>query len=317
MVAHEEVQAGGVAAAHLEPVDGRQRDLHRVERFERRDRRLGGRERGDLARGAQTVAPDGPHRVARPDEGGVDRLERRHREACRPGRRRARARARRTGRSAAGSGPRSGAPACGSPRMARTPGTPRSAASTTSTASATACRRPRRPPSRWSAVTVGAARELEQRAVEFLDQLGGVGHGRVARRRTTPTIPHIGRNSTDRRVPLGPPRARTRSTRRSAAPSAASGSVASTMTRTSGSVPDGRTSTRPSSPSSSSTSRTRLQKAASRARASAPSTATLRSTCGTRVTTDASSESDRPRRAMVSSRKMPVRVPSPVVAWSA
>ena len=33
--AHEHVQAGRVAAAHLEPVERRQRDLHRVERLER------------------------------------------------------------------------------------------------------------------------------------------------------------------------------------------------------------------------------------------------------------------------------------------
>ena len=83
---------------------------------------------------------------------------------------------------------------------------------------------------------------------------------------------------------------------------AASASVDSTITRTSGSVPDGRTSTRPSSPSSSSTSRTRLQNAAS-----------LRSGVGAvdrdvaqdlrhAVSTDVSSDSDRPRRAMVSRR---------------
>ena len=46
-----------------------------------------------------------------------------------------------------------------------------------------------------------------------------------------------------------------------------------------------------------------------------PSTATLRSTCGTRVITDASSENGRPRRAMMSRSTIPVSVPSPVVAW--
>ena len=36
---------------------------------------VGPGEGGDLARGAQAVAADGPHRVARPDQGGVDLLE--------------------------------------------------------------------------------------------------------------------------------------------------------------------------------------------------------------------------------------------------
>ena len=35
VVAHEEVEPGGVAAAHLEPVDRRERDLHRRERLDR------------------------------------------------------------------------------------------------------------------------------------------------------------------------------------------------------------------------------------------------------------------------------------------
>ena len=47
MVAHEHVQAGGVAAAHLEPVDGRERDLDRRERLDRGRRRAGAGEVGD------------------------------------------------------------------------------------------------------------------------------------------------------------------------------------------------------------------------------------------------------------------------------
>ena len=80
MVTHEQVEAGRVAAAHLEPVDRRQRDLHRMEPLECCDGRVGARERGDLTRGAQSVATDGPHRVARPHERGVDVLELGHRE---------------------------------------------------------------------------------------------------------------------------------------------------------------------------------------------------------------------------------------------
>ncbi len=68
VVPHEEVQAGGVAAAHLEPVDRRQRDLDREERLDGGDRRVGAGEGADLRRGAEAVAADRPHRVARPHQ---------------------------------------------------------------------------------------------------------------------------------------------------------------------------------------------------------------------------------------------------------
>ena len=139
------------------------------------------------------------------------------REGARPDRRRARApsASKRPVSCSTRSSIRSAA--CGSPRRARTPGTPRSAASTASTASATACRRSRRPPFRRSASPCAARERRPARGRAPGPGSAASGTGRVARRRTTPTIPHIEGNSTDGRVRHGPPRARTRSTRRSAA----------------------------------------------------------------------------------------------------
>ena len=83
VIAHEEVHAGRVAAAYLQTVERRQRHLDREVGVERRDRRLGAREIRDCPSGAQPIATDGPHRVARVDQRRVHRfqLARSHRRA--------------------------------------------------------------------------------------------------------------------------------------------------------------------------------------------------------------------------------------------
>ena len=97
VVADEHVQAGRVAAPHLEPVDGRQRLLDRRVGLGRRPARLAAGQVGDGAGGADAVLRDGPHRVLEADDRGVDRLERggvaaRRRRVCSRGRRGPRAR---------------------------------------------------------------------------------------------------------------------------------------------------------------------------------------------------------------------------------
>ena len=82
----QQVQAGGVAAPHLEPVDGRQGDLDRPVGLEggvarsRPVRRLvgvpgPGGQGGDLPGGPEAVGGDGPDGVLQADEGGVGRLQ--------------------------------------------------------------------------------------------------------------------------------------------------------------------------------------------------------------------------------------------------
>ena len=85
------------------------------------------------------------------------------------------------------------------------------------------------------------------------------------------------------------------------------------MTRTIGSVPEGRSSTRPLSPSAASATCTPARTSASVARErSTPRT--LISTWGKTVMTDARSASERPVRAISAHRCSPVSTPSPVVA---
>ncbi len=72
---HQQVQAGRVAAPHLEPVEGRQRLLHRGEH---RDGGVAGVAAGQLVDGAgraQPIAVDGPDRVLELDHRRVDRFE--------------------------------------------------------------------------------------------------------------------------------------------------------------------------------------------------------------------------------------------------
>ena len=73
VLAHEHVQPGGVAAADLEAVERRERD---VDRDVGVDRHVGSRlERGDRLGGAETVVANGPDRVAGPDQRRVDQLD--------------------------------------------------------------------------------------------------------------------------------------------------------------------------------------------------------------------------------------------------
>ena len=90
--------------------------------------------------------------------------------------------------------------------------------------------------------------------------------------------------------------------------------AASTITRTSGSVPDGRSSTRPVSPSSASAALTAALTSGAAAPACRSATGTLIITWGSLVTTEARSASDRPVAAIRAISCRPVRMPSPVVA---
>jgi hypothetical protein len=74
VVAHQDVQPGRVAASHLEPVERRQRDLHRCERIERSRTGVGTTQIGDGPGATQSIAGDGPHCVLEADHRGVDGL---------------------------------------------------------------------------------------------------------------------------------------------------------------------------------------------------------------------------------------------------
>ena len=89
---------------------------------------------------------------------------------------------------------------------------------------------------------------------------------------------------------------------------------ASTMTRTNGSVPLGRSRTRPSWPSSASAFTTASHTSALSARRSGCGIGTLTRRWGTRSTSPAErSASERPARSTRSASAIPVRMPSPVV----
>ncbi|MQA83234.1 MAG: hypothetical protein GEV03_01040 [Streptosporangiales bacterium] len=109
---------------------------------------------------------------------------------------------------------------------------------------------------------------------------------------------------------------RTTAARRSATPWACSSLGASTITRTIGSVPLGRISTRPVSPSSASAAATAAASSADSAARDLSTPCTLTRTCGSRLITRASSSSGSPPRATAPSRCSAVSSPSPVVAWS-
>ena len=114
------------------------------------------------------------------------------------------------------------------------------------------------------------------------------------------TRPGPGRSR--RRRPARPPRRRPAASR------------ASTMTRTSGSVPLGRSRTRPSCPNSASAFTTASQTSAQSARRSGRAMGTLTNRWGTRSTSPSErSDSERPVRSNRSARASPVSMPSPVV----
>ena len=71
----EHVQAGRVAAAHLEAVDRRQRDLHRGEDVDCGVTEVGPREIGDRTRRAQPIPAHRPDRIAQAHERGVHGLD--------------------------------------------------------------------------------------------------------------------------------------------------------------------------------------------------------------------------------------------------
>jgi len=92
--------------------------------------------------------------------------------------------------------------------------------------------------------------------------------------------------------------------------------AASTMTRTSGSVPDARTNTRPSCPRLDSLLATASQTGPAASSASRSTTSTLIMRCGYRCITDASSRIDDPVRAASERNRTAVSKPSPVVERS-
>ncbi len=71
MTGHEDVQAGRVAAAHLEPIERRQRNLHGMERLDRTRLTDTAPEVLDRARRAQAVPAQRPQRVLDCDDCGV------------------------------------------------------------------------------------------------------------------------------------------------------------------------------------------------------------------------------------------------------
>ena len=256
--------------------------------------------------------PHGPDRVPGPDQRRVDQLQlRRGLGAAAPGR--ARARSRRAAQPE-GADPvlDRGRRAAGRRAAPRTPG------------DAAQRRVDRRRPASAAAAEPVAQRGVRHRATasastRSADERRRVGRGRRARRATTPTMPHMARKVRGRTSGLRARRQRARpaATSRSAAVRPSAWSRLSTITRTSGSVPDGRTSTRPSSPSSSSTSRTRLQNA----RVGVERLGTVDGDVAQHLRQPGQHRRQLrerpPRRAITSSSKIPVSVPSPVVAWSA
>ena len=93
---------------------------------------------------------------------------------------------------------------------------------------------------------------------------------------------------------------------------ASSALAASTMTRTTGSVPEGRSSTRPESPSSASAASTAACTAALPSTACLSFTRTLISVCGKRVMTLATSSMEEPARRQAARNCRAVTKPSPV-----
>jgi hypothetical protein len=77
VAADEDVQAGGVASAHLEPVERRERHLDRPVRGDRRGGLADGtlRQLGHSAGGGRAVAAERPHDVLEPDEDRVAGLQ--------------------------------------------------------------------------------------------------------------------------------------------------------------------------------------------------------------------------------------------------
>ena len=270
VVADEHGEPGAVAAAHLEPVEGGERLLDRRADLDGRPGRLGPHQLAHAARRWEagrarppTARPSGgagprwhPRACARPARpsasswrlGGADPVvhRRRRRPRC-AWRRRGRARAGRR-RRWCGAGRRA-------PRAARRP--PRRP------------QRDRRPSSaRWTALS-GSRTSAGSRAT------------RAPGPRRRAMMPH-----THRSLPVssaGPEGLDGRRPGGRAAASAAPAVGASTITRTSGSVPLPRTRTRPWSPSSASHRRDLRRPAAPARSMPLSATPTLCSTCGSRV----------------------------------
>ena len=75
VVLHQDVQAGRVATAHLQSIDGRQRLLHRGVTRYGGGTRVGTRQLTDRRRVAQSIVVDGPQRVLQTNDSGIDLLD--------------------------------------------------------------------------------------------------------------------------------------------------------------------------------------------------------------------------------------------------
>ena len=185
MVVDEHVEAGRVAAPHLEPVERRQRDLHRGERLDRRWSRDVRPQRSATARAVRSRSRrDRPDRVLQPHERGVHvfELDGRQVGGIRVQRRLDRGRSR---AAAARSGARRRRTGARSPRRARTPGGPFRRASTSSTWAATRAISWSAPP---TVPTVARVATACSRSSRRWAPSGGI---RPLDRRRTATMPHI------------------------------------------------------------------------------------------------------------------------------
>ena len=270
----------------------------------------------DLAGGAQAVAPDGPDRVLGAHQCGVDRV---------PASRGARLAPEPSSSSASSASSRAGElldavldrPARPAGRRAgpARPGTPRSARSTRLDQLGGARRS-----SVDESASVDSAPPARRARVECPTSAAASGTGRVARRRTTPTMPHMG-GKVSRRA--GCRRAAAACSTSSTSRSRGLGGGVRRRSPRPSPAPAARCPTGARAPGRRRRARRRRRAPGSRTRrrcasVSAPSTATLRRTCG--------HAGDAPTPAPTATARAgpwcrggrcPVSVPSPVVAWSA
>ena len=75
MLVYEQMKTGGVSTPHFETVDRRQRDLHCRERLERSRARVAAGELGDRGGGAQAISACRPQRILQAEQCRVDHFE--------------------------------------------------------------------------------------------------------------------------------------------------------------------------------------------------------------------------------------------------
>ena len=75
MAPHQQMESCTVTTAHLEPVEGRERLMHREPDADRRRIRPETHQLDDTVGGAESIPTHGPGRILEFDERGVDRLQ--------------------------------------------------------------------------------------------------------------------------------------------------------------------------------------------------------------------------------------------------